>query len=210
MLTVKILLQIGKVFRLSYNAVNIITWYMLLPLVWIAILDYKLHQIMFVPAWIIFCVGVIVQQRKQFNKFCYSFFKLSQQFILLFGNYYLWSVLICLVLPLIITTLLIICQTLINIPKESILWFCTIYSLRYYATRSRQVNTNATIFATLTVTFNMKLFMRQKYQLIPSTSQDLQDYLLIFDDLAEVHSDSLRTLPNLQYSVPQVPSYRRI
>ena len=170
MLTVKILLQIGKVFRLSYNAVNIITWYMLLPLVWIAILDYKLHQIMFVPVWIIFCVGVIVQQRKQFNKFCDSFFKLSQQFIFLFGNYYLWSVLICLVLPLIITTLLIICQTLINIPKESILWFCIIYSLRYYSTRSRQVNTNATIFAILTVTFNMKLFIRQKYQLIPSTS----------------------------------------
>ena len=89
------------------------------------------------------------------------------------------------------------------LPKESILWFCTIRSLRCYATRSRQVNTNATIFATLTLTFNMNLFIRWKYQLIPSTSQDLQDYLLIFDDLVEVHSDSLRTLPNLQYSMPK-------
>ena len=44
-ITVKILLAIGKVFHLSYNAVNIIVWYMLLPLAWAAILDYKLHKL---------------------------------------------------------------------------------------------------------------------------------------------------------------------
>lgn len=42
-LTVKVLLAIGRTFRLSYNAVNIIVWYMLLPLAWAGILDYKLH-----------------------------------------------------------------------------------------------------------------------------------------------------------------------
>lgn len=37
-------MAIGKVFHLSYNAVNIIVWYMIIPLAWAAILDYKLHK----------------------------------------------------------------------------------------------------------------------------------------------------------------------
>lgn len=48
--TVNVLLFLGRTFRLTYNAVNIIVWYMLLPLAWAAILDYKLHQILFAPA----------------------------------------------------------------------------------------------------------------------------------------------------------------
>lgn len=33
-LTAKALLAIGKVLHLSYNAVNIIVWYMLIPFAW--------------------------------------------------------------------------------------------------------------------------------------------------------------------------------
>ena len=91
-ITARVLLQVGKLLHLSYNAVNIIVWYMLLPLAWAAILDYKLHQVLFAPVWILFCIGIIVLQRKQFNKFCDLMFRLSQEFILSFGNYYLWSV----------------------------------------------------------------------------------------------------------------------
>ena len=108
-LTAKTLLQIGELFHLSYNAVNIIVWYMLIPLAWAAILDYKLHQILFAPVWILLCIGTIVHQRKQFNKFCDLLFRLSQEFIFSFGNYYLWSVIICLLVPILVTTLLIIC-----------------------------------------------------------------------------------------------------
>ena len=108
-LTAKTLLQIGKIFHLSYNAVNIIVWYMLLPLAWAAILDYKLHQVVFAPVWILFCIGIIVLQRKQFNKFCDLMFRLSQEFILSFGNYYLWSVIICLLVPIFISVLLCLC-----------------------------------------------------------------------------------------------------
>ena len=108
-LTVKVLLLIGKLLHLSYNAVNIIVWYMLIPLAWAAILDYKLHQILFAPVWLLLCIGIIVHQRKQFNKFCDLLFRLSQEFILSFGNYYLWSVIICLLVPILVTTLLIIC-----------------------------------------------------------------------------------------------------
>ena len=108
-ITVKILLAIGKVFHLSYNAVNIIVWYMLLPLAWAAILDYKLHKLILSPMWLLICVGIIILQRKKFNQFCDTMFRLSQIFISSFGNYYLWSVIICLLLPTLITAVLLLC-----------------------------------------------------------------------------------------------------
>ena len=107
--TVKVLLFIGKVFHLSYNAVNIIIWYMILPLGWAAILDYKLHRLILSPMWLFLCIGIIVLQRKKFNQFCDTMFKLSQIFISSFGNYYLWSVIICLLIPLLITLVLLLC-----------------------------------------------------------------------------------------------------
>lgn len=107
-ITARALFKIGRVCHISYNAINIIVWYMILPLVWAGILDYKLHQVLFAPAWLLLCIGVGIIQRKNFNLFCDKLFKISQLFILLFGNYYLWSVIICLIIPIVITTLLII------------------------------------------------------------------------------------------------------
>lgn len=102
------LLYIGKALHLTYNAINIVIWYALLPLAWAGILDYKLHQLLFAPSWLLLCIGVAFVQRKKINEFCNKLFRLSQEFILLFGNYYLWSVIICLILPALITILLII------------------------------------------------------------------------------------------------------
>lgn len=104
----KILFFIGKVFHLTYTSVNIIVWYMLLPLVWASILDYKLHQILLAPLWALLCMGIGVIQGKKFNQFCDTLFRLSQIFILSFGNYFLWSVIICLILPILVTIVLII------------------------------------------------------------------------------------------------------
>ena len=107
-LTVKILLAIGRVLHLTYNAVNIIVWYMLLPLAWTGILDYKLNKLILSPLWLLLCISIVILQRKKFNQFCDTMFKLSQIFIASFGNYYLWSVIICLIVPLLITTLLLL------------------------------------------------------------------------------------------------------
>ena len=107
-LTVKVLLFIGKVFHLSYNAVNIIIWYMIFPMFWMAILDYKFHRILFVPIWLLLGLGLGYVQRKKINRFCDLLFRLSQEFILSFGNSYLWSVIICLLIPLLITIALLI------------------------------------------------------------------------------------------------------
>ncbi len=107
--TVKVLFAIGRIFHLSYNAVNIIVWYMILPIGWAAILDYKLHKLILSPMWLLLCISIIVLQRKKFNQFCDTVFKLSQIFIASFGNYYLWSVIICLLVPLLITSVLLLC-----------------------------------------------------------------------------------------------------
>lgn len=107
-MTASILLSIGKTCHLMYNAVNIIIWYGLLPLFWMALLDYKLHCVLLSPLWLLLCIGVCIIQRKKFNRFCDALFRLSQEFILLFGNYYLWSVIICLLVPVLITIVLIL------------------------------------------------------------------------------------------------------
>ncbi len=104
--TVKILLRTGKIFHLSYNEVNIIVWYMFFPLLWAVILDFRLHQILLAPAWLLLCTGVMYYKR--FGKLCDRLFVLSQRFILLFGDYYLWSVIICLLLPVLITVGLVL------------------------------------------------------------------------------------------------------
>ena len=83
-LTVKVLLFIGKVFHLSYNAVNIIIWYMIFPMFWMAILDYKLHRILFVPIWLLLCLALGYVQRKKFNRFCDLL--LSSDVIMLFNS----------------------------------------------------------------------------------------------------------------------------
>lgn len=107
-ITANILLSIGRACHMTYNAVNIVIWYGLLPLLWMTLLDYKLHSVLLSPLWLLLCIGVCIIQRKKFNRFCDALFRLSQEFILLFGNYYLWSVIICLILPVLITILLII------------------------------------------------------------------------------------------------------
>lgn len=106
--TVKALYGIGKVFNLTYTSVNIIIWYMLLPLIWAMILDYKFHQCIISPLWLLFCLGITILERKKFNQYCDTFFRWSQMLILSFGNYFLWSVILCLVVPLVITIALII------------------------------------------------------------------------------------------------------
>lgn len=59
---------------------------MFVPLAWAGILDYKLHQLLLAPLWLLMCVGVVILQRKRFNKLCDAMFRLSQAFISLFGN----------------------------------------------------------------------------------------------------------------------------
>lgn len=105
-LTVLILRLIAKVIYLSYNEVNVIVWYMALPILWAVMLDYKLHIIAFSPLWLASCIALAIIQRKRFKKFCDNLFTISQMFLLNFGNYYISSVIVCLIIPIAFTVIL--------------------------------------------------------------------------------------------------------
>ena len=104
----KVLLIISAILGLTYNEVNVIVWYLLLPFIWLIILDCKLQLILFSPIWVVLWIIILKWKHKQFNKYCNILFKTSQKFIRFFGDYCTWSVIICLVIPIIITLILIL------------------------------------------------------------------------------------------------------
>ena len=103
--------------HITYNEINVIVYYWLIPMSWTLLLDYKLGSkidvignqgffpvltLMLCSAW----AGILLANYRFFRKWCDYVFKASQVFLCLFnrwgGNYVLNSVVICVVLPLII------------------------------------------------------------------------------------------------------------
>ena len=105
------LLLLAKKFHTTYNAVNIVVYYCLVPLFWAAILDYKLGIFAFSLAVLSFWTGIFIFDR-HFVKDCDYWFEKSVSFLEWFEkigrNYKLSSVIICVVIPIIITILLLI------------------------------------------------------------------------------------------------------
>lgn len=97
---------LSKKLGITYNEINIITYYILIPLVWVIMLDFiiklPIFTILFLLTW-----GIIFFRIDSFKNFCDKLFRLSQDFILFFGNYYSWSVIICVLIPIIITIILV-------------------------------------------------------------------------------------------------------
>ena len=109
--------------HITYNEINVIVYYWLIPMSWTLLLDYKLDAkidiignhgffpiltIMLCSAW----AGIILSNFRFFSKWCDYVFKASQDFLCLFnrwgGNYVLNSVVICVVVPLIIYIILLV------------------------------------------------------------------------------------------------------
>lgn len=106
-LTVKALLAVAANFRLTYHEINILVWYFFLPLIWALILSFKLHAPwLFVGA----CVLALILGRG-FRKYSDRLFMLSARFLLMFRHvgmdYVVASVVICLVVPVVITVALL-------------------------------------------------------------------------------------------------------
>jgi len=97
---------LSKKLGITYNEINIITYYILIPLVWVIMLDFiiklPIFTILFLLTW-----GIIFFRIDSFKNFCDKLFRLSQDFILFFGNYYSWSVIICVLVPIMITVILV-------------------------------------------------------------------------------------------------------
>lgn len=105
------LLLIGRKTGLTYNEVNILVYYLLIPLSWTAIFDYWLGLPIASAALLFVWLGVFIATRHIFSEWCDWTFQDSVSFLNWFnrwgGNYMLNSVIICVLLPLIIYCLLI-------------------------------------------------------------------------------------------------------
>ena len=103
---------IAKALHMTYNEINIIVYYLIIPLSWFILLDYIIGLPITTPIWILLWIYIFWSKRKFFRKWCDVAFQLSVDFLLKFQrigwNYWKASVIICVVVPLIIYAALIL------------------------------------------------------------------------------------------------------
>lgn len=110
----RILYYTSLLLHLTYNEINIIVYYGLIPLSWCYMLDrivgWQIMRDMFVPwlslIWSAIWLCLIVTLNRRFSKFCDWAFTQSVDFLNYFnrwgGNYVLNSVIICVAIPLLV------------------------------------------------------------------------------------------------------------
>ena len=107
----KVLTKIAKVTHLTYNEINIIVYYLIIPMSWCVMLDIIVRFPVFTPLWNILWIYIFWIKRKFFRQWCDKAFRLSQEFLFSFKkigwDYWKASVIICVVLPLLIYVVLL-------------------------------------------------------------------------------------------------------
>ena len=103
--------QIAILSGLTYNEINIICYYFLMPLSWTILFDIFVGKPYTTTPLLFIWIGVIVLKRNVFSEWCDWLFDRSVDFLLWFnscgGNYTLNSVVICVLIPIIIYAVLI-------------------------------------------------------------------------------------------------------
>ena len=102
------LLVIARKTGLTYNEVNILVYYLLIPLTWTVMLDFILRMPITTPLLLLAWMGIFIATRGRFRQWCDKAFVLSQQFIRFFGEYVKYSVVICVIVPIIIYVILFV------------------------------------------------------------------------------------------------------
>lgn len=105
------LLQIATAFGITYNQINIICYYFLIPLSWAIMIDFYVKKtitsLVVIGMWII----IVICKWRGFSDWCDWLFESSVNFLLSFnrmGSFYnLTSVIICVVVPLVIYGILV-------------------------------------------------------------------------------------------------------
>lgn len=105
------LLKVAKWTHLTYNEVNIIVYYLIIPMSWCVMLDIIVRFPVFTPLWSILWIYIFWTKRKFFRQWCDKAFRLSQEYLFSFKrigwDYWKASVIICVALPLLIYAVLL-------------------------------------------------------------------------------------------------------
>lgn len=100
------LLWIARRTGMTYNEVNILVYYLLVPLSWTIMFDVLIGAGVTTTALLLVWLGIYIGARHNFREWCDQTFKKSVDFLNLFnrwgGNYVLNSVIICVLTPLIV------------------------------------------------------------------------------------------------------------
>jgi hypothetical protein len=103
--TVRILEKIGKYTKCTYNQVNVVVWYFILPTIWLIDIN-KIAALVYTA----FCIGIYVGCNS-FKTYCNNVFNKSVGFLLHFIryriSYELSSIIFCLIIPAIICIILL-------------------------------------------------------------------------------------------------------
>jgi hypothetical protein len=104
------LIALARVFRITYNEINIIVYYFIIPLSWLSLIDLicDFHYLKF--SFLIFSAGFFVGCR-DFRSYSDELFMKSVDFLNYFNrfgqNYVAASVIICVLIPIVIYAILI-------------------------------------------------------------------------------------------------------
>ena len=90
-------------FGLTYQTVNVVIYYILIPLNWLMMIDYLCNThafaLFYAGIWLVVAFAV-----KNFRKFCEDVFDLSVSFLLFFdrfkSNYLFTSIVVCVLIPM--------------------------------------------------------------------------------------------------------------
>lgn len=97
---------IAKITGTTYNEVNIIVYYLVIPLSWTIMLDYITRMPFLTPLFLLAWIVFIWKDKMDFRTRCDFVFKKSVDFLLWFQkigwNYIVSSVIICVVIPILV------------------------------------------------------------------------------------------------------------
>lgn len=106
------LLKGASAIGITYNEINIIVYYLLIPLSWTVMLDFYLGLPVSTGALMLIWIGIRIGTYGHFREWCDWAFGRSVAFLNFFNrlgsNYILTSVIICVLLPILLSLLLLL------------------------------------------------------------------------------------------------------
>ena len=104
-ITYEILMFLSRVTSFSYKEINIIVWFLLIPLSWAFLID-KIYKFNYIKIISIITIAITLLFIKDFTLFSNWLFDISADFLRSFdfigSNYVMSSVIICVLIPIVI------------------------------------------------------------------------------------------------------------